>query len=87
MLYGYSIYMVMIVVCTACPDHCQQCTVNAGSGATECNRNKCDNGYGLKEGDKTCSSTHTNLFIRVLFCACVSPVDASSLYRPKGSQL
>ena len=42
-------------MCTACPDHCRQCTVNGVSGAVECNDNMCDDGYGIKKADKTCT--------------------------------
>jgi len=50
------------LVFTACPDHCKQCTVNAANGAVECNTNMCDNGYGIKEADKTCLGIYSDLF-------------------------
>jgi len=42
------------VSAAACPDHCQRCTVNADGGTVECDADKCDPGYGLKDDDKTC---------------------------------
>jgi len=38
----------------ACPNNCLQCTVNTVSGAVECDTDKCESGYGLKDADKTC---------------------------------
>ena len=58
---NFILLMIAIVVCIACPEHCKQCTVNE-NGGVECSRGKCDAEYGIKEADKTCSSTHADLF-------------------------
>ena len=61
----------ILFVYAACPDHCRQCQVNAASGSVECLANMCDDGYGIKESDKTCVGTHLRVF----------PVDFMSNYK------
>ena len=37
----------------ACPTNCKECNVN-DARKTKCIVNKCDDGHGLKDSDKTC---------------------------------
>jgi len=55
----------ILFVYAACPDHCRQCQVNAASGSVECNSNMCDNGYGIKESDKTCTGMHSYVYLSI----------------------
>jgi len=48
----------------ACPSNCLQCTVNAVSGAVECDTDRCRSGYGLKESDKTCVGKYSFVCLR-----------------------
>jgi len=45
---------VCVVLGTACPSHCHQCTVNSVSGAVKCDTDRCESGYGIKDSDKSC---------------------------------
>jgi len=56
----------ILFVYAACPEHCRQCQVNAASGSVECNANMCDNGYGIKESDKTCVGMHSYVYLSIL---------------------
>ncbi|KAK2172834.1 hypothetical protein NP493_925g02012 [Ridgeia piscesae] len=43
----------------ACPTNCKECKVKDARN-TECNVNKCDVGYGLKDSNKTCIQCPTH---------------------------
>jgi len=49
--------LVLVADCmsvAACPAYCKTCKVNTASGSVECDSNMCDDGYGIKDEDKTC---------------------------------